>query len=158
MDLRDTWRRAEVATTEPAFPDAGYDVVFEDPASGARLGVSVWDDGGVEAIALWVPLVAPGMRPVSGRWEPTDTVAGEPALAMWSADSATLPTRYASFLSHAGRRYRVAYSAADGGTLIGEFVRALVSLEFGSADTADLVAPLPQPTPRTFSAGPQPTP
>jgi hypothetical protein len=152
MDLRDSWRPADAATTEPAFPDADYNVVFEDPDTGARLAVSVWDDGTVVDVPLWVPAVAPGMRPVGDEWVPRDTVAGEPTLAMWSAQSPTLPARYAAFLTHDGRRYRVAYSAADGGARIGEFVRALVSLEFGDDDTPDLVAPLPQPTPRQVTA------
>ena len=142
LQVQSFWRKAAVSS-DPRWPvEPDYDVVFEEPVTGARLAVSRWPEGAPVAASQWVRLLAPGMEPVDGRWPSVATVAGEAATLVWSDESATAPARYGAFFERNGRRYAVTYSAADGGGLAEEYVRALVTLEWTEADTPDLI-PLP---------------
>lgn len=126
-------------------------VVFEDPDSRARLAVTVWPGRGATPPArAWVEQQAPGMDSVDDHWPTEAVVAGVPAVIVWRDESPDAPARYAAFVRRGGDLVRIAYAASDGGALLGEFARALVTLEWEDGDTTDLVPPLPRPAGRYF--------
>lgn len=128
-------------------------VVFEERGSRARLTVTVWPGRGATPPArAWVEEQAPGMDSVDGRWPTEAVVAGVPAVIVWRDESPDAPARYAAFVRHGGDLVRVAYAASDGGALLGEFARALVTLEWEDGDTTDLIPPLPRPAGRYYPA------
>jgi hypothetical protein len=148
---------------------ADRDRLLEDPASGARLAISAWDARDLAPLELWVMGVASGMRSIDGRWPSNARLAGEDAIALWAPESPTQPARYAVFLAHGGRYYRLAYAANDGGAAMGAYALMLARLrwldarsELGSepsdvTDSEDLadaetatLPPLPLPGSRYF--------
>lgn len=151
------WSAAALDDDEPGLlTQAQHDRVVEAPAGGARLALSVWEaeDPSLD-LQEWAQRLAPGLGPVDGSWEPNATVAGQPALCLWSAEAATQPLRLATLVRHGGRLYLLSYSAPDGGASLGHYLKALVSLRFldtaaGAAEPADQVPPLPLPQPRYY--------
>lgn len=157
--LPDSWKSATVAATGQRLAEAAHDRVLEDPGTGARLALSVWDAVDEENLTLqaWAERLAPGLSPVGGTWEPNATVAGEPALCLWSAEAASQPLRLATLLRHGDRLYLLSYGAPDGGAALAHYVKALVSLRFldqdPAAGTADQIPLLPLPDPRYYPSG-----
>jgi hypothetical protein len=148
LDVPADWETATVAQVGPLYA-ADYDVVFAAPGSPARIAVSAWSTTGRAPFGLWLPLAAGGMLAVDGRFPTNAVVAGRPAAIVWSPESAADAAYYAAFLEDGGRHYwRVAYGAGDGGEAITDFLRALVTLEWGSEPTLDTIPPLPAPTSR----------
>ena len=146
----------------PVAPDGGqdkaYHLAFEHPGTGARLAITVWPGAGTTATTRErVAELAPGMQSVDGHWPTGAMVGGEPAIIVWHDEEPDQPARYATFVRRAGDLYRIAYSARDGGLLLPEYARALVSLEWSEEDTTDLVPPMPRPTGRFFPPSKTPT-
>lgn len=150
LQVPDHWQHALLRREDSPAPVADIDVVFEDTASAARLAVSAWDASQLASFTSWASTTARGMQSVDGRLPVNALVAGREALVTWAPESATTPATYAAFLEREGIFYRVAYTAADGGGAIGDFIRALVTLEWDEAQTVDTVPPLPVPTGRYF--------
>jgi hypothetical protein len=149
-----SWQAAET-DGEGAPPAAERDLTFVQPASGARLAVSIWDAAAGIALDRLATDLAPGLVPVDGRWPSNAMVAGERAIVLWAPESPAVPAVYAVFFEHEGRVYRVAYAANDGGAALLDFLRLLVTLEWiapdGSVgDTIDTIPPLAQPPSRYF--------
>lgn len=151
------WPVASLGDDGPGLlTQAQHDRVVEAPSGGARLALSVWQvEDPSRSLQAWAERLVPGLAPVDGSWEPNATVAGQPALCLWSAESATQPLRLATLLQHGGRLYLLSYSAPDGGAALGHYLKALVSLRFldaaaASAESADQVPPLPLPAPRYY--------
>jgi len=126
-------------------------VVFEDPATGARIAVTHWPQiGGAATQETWIEEHAPGMASVDGRWPTEAIVAGTPSLVLWADETPDTPARYTALVPHAGDLFAITYSARDGGQLLGEYARVLVTLEWSGTDTTDLIPPLPKPAGRYF--------
>lgn len=157
--LPGSWEAATVAATGQRLAEPAHDRVLQEPATGARLALSVWDAADEENLTLqaWAERVAPGLSPVGDSWEPNATVAGEPALCLWSAEAASQPLRLATLLRHGDRLYLLSYGAPDGGAALAHYVKALVSLRFldqdPAAGTADQIPLLPLPDPRYYPSG-----
>ena len=148
--LPERWRPATVDGAEGPLGAADYDVVFEDPATGARLAASVWEAAGWASFGAWATAAAPGYTSVDGGWPTNAVVAGHPALVVWSPETPTSPLRYAALLEVDGRFYRLAHTAPDGGGSVADFARALVSLGWAAEETVDLIPPLPAPSGRYY--------
>jgi hypothetical protein len=142
------WRRAELREAAPPARAADYDLVWEDPATGARISVSAWDSAGATSFLLWSAILAGGMEPVAGiepvaGQAPTNAlVAGRPALLVRAPETPATPARYAAFFEHEGSYFRVEYSAQDGGAALTDFARALLSLRWPAEPPVDAVLPL----------------
>lgn len=142
MQVPAGWRQAKISDAERPPLAADYDVVWEDPTSGARLAASVWDAEPTTSFVLWSALAGAGMTSVDGTAPYNAVVAGQPALLLAAPESPTMPARYAAFFGRAGKHYRLAYAAFDGGNAIADFARALASLRWPGDPPATLVLPL----------------
>lgn len=157
--LPDAWKAATVVAAGQRLAEAAHDRVLEDPGSGARLALSVWEGAAAEDLPLqaWAERVAPGLAPAEGGWEPNATVAGEPALSLWSGEAASQPLRLATLLRHGDRLFLLSYGAPDGGAALAHYVKALVSFRFLDQDpateAADQIPLLPLPDPRYYPSG-----
>jgi hypothetical protein len=150
LDLSSNWRQLDTTDSRAASSEPVH-VIFSNPASGARLAVTAWPGEGKAPLSrTWIQEQAPGMASVDGRWPTEAVIAGDQALIVWADEAPDVPARYAAFVRHAGNAYRVAYSASDGGALLADYARALVSLEWTDDDTTDMVPPLPRPAGRFF--------
>ena len=151
------WRQASVNEAAPPLRAADHDLVLEEPNSGARIAVSIWDASELVPLVLWAPSVAEGMRPVDGQWAQNAVLAGEPAMLLWAQETPISPARYAAFVGHAGRYLRLAYSASDGGEALDSYAQLLNSLRWSDAvdatDVGDRLPPLPMPRPRYHPSG-----
>ena len=130
---------------------------MEDPQTGARMALSIWAASDDQPLEGWARRVAPGMQPTDGSWEASATVAGQPALALWSPESATRPGHYATLLLAGGRLHALSYAAHDGGASLADYAKALVSLRWldsaEGADRPDQVPLFPMPSPRFYPSG-----
>ncbi len=136
------WARAQVSDDERPALAADYDVVWEDPDSGARLAVSAWNGENVASFVLWSALVGSGMQSVDGQVPTNAVVAGQPALLLWAPETPVTPARFALFLERDGTYYRVTYSAHDGGAAISDYARALATLRWPDSPDTPLLLPL----------------
>ncbi|MFN2250497.1 MAG: hypothetical protein ACK2UL_01155 [Anaerolineae bacterium] len=156
LDVLDTW--LPVVVEPPA--DRGeqdrdsYDVVFVsgDGDGGERLAVLVRPDPEDGALARLADSLVPGLAPVDSRAGANATIADRPAALLWRDESPVAPAQYAAVLADEGRTYVIAYSAARGGEMIQEFLRALVTFELGEDESADTVPPIPSPSGLYFHA------
>lgn len=148
------WRSAAVDGGSGLLAQADHDRVVEDPVTGARLALSVWNAPEAQGLADWAARIAPGLQPADGSWQPNAMVAGSPALALWAPESATQPVRYATLLQAGGRLYALSYAALDGGAALADYAKALVSLRWldasETAGSPDQVPLFPLPAPRYY--------
>jgi hypothetical protein len=124
--------------------------VFFRDGTDERLAVMVRYDASHRVLEQWVERLAPGTSPVDGRSRANATIAGQPARIVWRDESPTSPAFYAALLAHGDRAYAITYSAADGGAMIQEFLRALVTFEFAATESLDTIPPIPQPSSRYY--------
>jgi hypothetical protein len=136
------WRRA--AVTDEARPAlaADYDVVWEQPDTGARIAVSAWDARTVTSFLLWSALLGAGMQSADGQTPTNAIVAGRPALLLWAPETPTTPARLAVFLARGNTYYRIAYTAYDGDAAVADYARALATLHWPGDAASTLVLPL----------------
>jgi hypothetical protein len=76
------------------------------------------------------------MRPVDGAYPTNAFIAGEPALVVGEAESPTSPLRYAAFLAKGDSYLRIAWSAPTGAVRSTDYLRALATFQWPSADEA----------------------
>jgi len=154
LDHLETWKPVVVETHGGAFAltRKQYNVLFVHQGSPGRLAVTVLDDvpvGERDLVSL-AALLDPEMKPVDGRKPTNATIAGRPALIVWRQETPIAPTTYAAVLHDAGTAYAIQYEAADGGRMLEEFLRAIVTFELGPGNSPDTVPPMPRPTPRFY--------
>lgn len=131
------WQRTRVTPDLDRDPMAAdYDVIFESPDESQRIAVSVWDAAERADFKTWVLSAAGGMRPVDGAYPTNAFIAGEPALVVGEAESPTSPLRYAAFLAKGGSYLRIAWSAPTGAVRSTDYLRALATFQWPSADEA----------------------
>jgi hypothetical protein len=131
------WQRTRVTPDLDRDPMAAdYDVIFESPDQAQRIAVSVWDAAERADFKTWVLSAAGGMRPVDGAYPTNAYIAGEPALVVGEAESPTSPLRYAAFLAKGGSYLRIAWSAPTGAVRSTDYLRALATFQWPSADEA----------------------
>lgn len=150
----DSWQPIVIDDAPPPGRPPRYDVVFLQPGSAERLAVTVWPEPATENLDSLAAMLDPAMRSVDDRLPANADIAGAPALIAWREESPTTPATYAALLVIDGTAYAVQYAAGNGGRMLQEFLRAVVSFELGPGSSADTVPPIPRPAARYFPVDP----